>query len=191
MFLGVFLRHLFEFLWFFPQLFRYRFFEGVVRLGGLHHAVNHGQTVFGVECWTPWPHYVHTDISRIELHRRMVNLGHESQGGCLERILRGEFNAENKFSAGVRGTIGTLDLAIPFEHVLLDRANVVDEWERFFFELRPFLLLLLSMNEMIESKEKDFENQLLEKGPMKDPPVFRDITEARDIIMNPVKAAAR
>ncbi len=139
MFLGVFLGHLFEFLWFFSQLLRHGFFEGVIRLGGFHHRVHHGQAVLGVECWPPGSHHVHTDISRIQLDGRMVNRGHESQSGRLEGVLCRKFNPQSKFSAGIRRTVGALDLAIPFEHVLLDQANIINEWERILCELCSFL----------------------------------------------------
>lgn len=91
----------------------------------------------------------------------MVNLGHEFQAGCLEGILRGKFDAENEFSAGIGRILGALDLAIPLEHVLLHQGNIVDEREWFFLELSPFLLLLNdAMDECeIEDRETKYERR--------------------------------
>lgn len=139
--LGVFLGRLFEFLWFVHQLLGHGFFERVVRLGRLHHAIHHGQTVLGVERWPPRSHHVHADVSRIELYRGMVNFGDELQGRCLEGVLSGKLEAENEFSTGVGRIVGALDRAIPLVEVLLHQGNVADVWKGFFFELCPLLLL--------------------------------------------------
>ncbi len=146
MFLGVLLGHLFKFPWLFPQLLRYGLFEGMVRLGRFHHAVNHGHAVFSVECWSPGSHHVHTDISCIKFDRGMVNRGHEFESWCLEWILRRKFDAKDKFTASVGRTVGALDLAIPSEHIFSHQRNIIDEWERILFELCSFLFIIMVNN---------------------------------------------
>lgn len=98
---GVLFGSLFELLGLVSQLLGHRLFEGMISLGRLHHAVDHREAVFGVECRPPCSHHVRTHIPGIELDRGMVNLGHEFEGGRLEGVLRGKGNAEDEFPSGI------------------------------------------------------------------------------------------
>merc|ERR1719343_59967 len=137
--LGIFLGGPFEFLWFIAQLLRYGLFQGMIGIGRLHHAVHHLQAMNRVQCWTPASQDVHAHISRIQLDRGMVDLRSKFQEWCLEGILSGKLDVENELPSGVGRIRGALDLAVPFEHVLVDQANRVDVGERLFLEHSPFL----------------------------------------------------
>lgn len=79
------------------------------------------------------------DFSRALQDGGMVHGGLEFEHGCLEGVLRGEFQPQHEFSSGVGGVVGSLEGHIPDKQVVLDEFYTENVLDLGFFEFGAFL----------------------------------------------------
>lgn len=139
--LGPLLGFLCKLLWIFSKHLCSLFVQWMVAFGGLQHAVDNLEAVFGIEGGSPVSNDVSANVSRITLYRWMERLGFKLEFGCLEGVLSGKFDFQDKDSTSVRGAIRPDDLALPIEDVVSDECDALAKFQRLLLQHGAFLYI--------------------------------------------------